>query len=122
MSGCLVTQSVECPTLDFSSGHDLTVGEIKPPVIGLCSESVQPAWDSLSPSLSAPSHSSAHAHVYSLSLRINKLKLKKIDLCGSWNKSFSKSSGQDNGLWSPKGLGWNSRPTNSELFTLGQVA
>ena len=48
-----VAQSVECPTLDFSSGHDLVVREFEPHV-GLCTDSVGPAWDSLSPSLSAP--------------------------------------------------------------------
>ena len=40
-------------TLDFSSGHDLTVCEFKPHV-RLCADGVQPAWDSLSPSLTAP--------------------------------------------------------------------
>ena len=35
------------------SGHDLTVWEIKPH-IGLCANSVEPAWDSLSLTLSAP--------------------------------------------------------------------
>ena len=44
---------VECPILDFGSGRDLTVGEIWPHV-GLCADSVEPAWDSLAPSLSAP--------------------------------------------------------------------
>ena len=38
-------------TLDFSLGHDLTVRELEPH-IGLCTDSVEPAWDSLSPSLS----------------------------------------------------------------------
>ena len=46
-----VTQSVKGPTLDFSSGHDLVVCEIKP-CIGLCTDSAKPAWDSLSPFLS----------------------------------------------------------------------
>ena len=36
-----VAQSVECPTLGFASGHDLTVVDSSP------------AWDSLSPSPSA---------------------------------------------------------------------
>ena len=40
------------PILDFSSGHDLTVSEFEPHV-GLCADSVEPAWD-LSPSLPAP--------------------------------------------------------------------
>ena len=37
--------------VDFSSGHDLTVHEFKPHV-GLCVDSAEPAWDSLSLSLS----------------------------------------------------------------------
>ena len=39
-------------TPDFSSGHDLTVHEFNPHM-GLCSDCAEPAWDSLSPSLSA---------------------------------------------------------------------
>ena len=35
------------PTLDLSSGHDLTVHEIEPHV-GLCADRGEPAWDSLS--------------------------------------------------------------------------
>ena len=46
-----VAQEVNCPTLDFSSGHDFMVHEFKPH-IGLCADSVEPAWDLLSPSLS----------------------------------------------------------------------
>ena len=45
--------SVKHLTLDFGSGHDLTVHEIEPH-IGLCTDSADPAWDSLSPSFSAP--------------------------------------------------------------------
>ena len=41
-------------TLDLGSGHDLPVREIEPRV-RLCADSVDPAWDSLSGSLSAPS-------------------------------------------------------------------
>ena len=48
-----MTQSVKCPTLGFGSGHDLMVGEFEPR-IRLCPDSVEPAGDSLSPSLSAP--------------------------------------------------------------------
>ena len=44
-------KEVERPTLDLGSGRDLTVREFKPR-IGLCAGSVEPAWDSLSPSLS----------------------------------------------------------------------
>ena len=46
-------QSVKHPTLGLGSGHDLTVWEFEPH-IGLQAASVEPAWDSLSPSLSAP--------------------------------------------------------------------
>ena len=46
-----MAQSVKCPTLDFSSGHDLTVCEFEPHM-GLCADRVEPAWNS--PSLSAP--------------------------------------------------------------------
>ena len=45
-----MAQSVKHPTLDFGSGHDLTVREFEPDV-GICADSVEPAWDSLSPSL-----------------------------------------------------------------------
>ena len=38
--------------LGFSSGHDLMVHEFKPQ-IGLCADSMESAWDSLCPSLSA---------------------------------------------------------------------
>ena len=41
--------SVKHLTLGFSSGHDLMVRGFKPRV-GLCADSVEPAWDSLSPS------------------------------------------------------------------------
>ena len=47
-----VAQSVEYPTVDFSSGHDLMVHGIEPHV-GLCTDSMEPAWDSLCPCLSA---------------------------------------------------------------------
>ena len=48
-------------TLDFSSGHDLTARDsdltarVSEPRVGLCADSPELAWDSLSPSLSAPS-------------------------------------------------------------------
>ena len=48
-----VTQLVKHPILDFGSGHELTVRETEPH-IRLCGDSAEPAWDSLSPSLSAP--------------------------------------------------------------------
>ena len=53
-------------TLDFHSGHDLTVQEFEPH-IGICADGAEPAWDALSLSL-CPSP----AHVISLSLSNNK--------------------------------------------------
>ena len=46
-----MAQLVERPTLDFGSDHDLTVREFEPH-IGLCADSVKPAWDSVSLPLS----------------------------------------------------------------------
>ena len=43
-------QSVKHLTLDFNSGHDVTVHEFEPHV--LCADGVEPAWDSLPFSLS----------------------------------------------------------------------
>ena len=40
-------QPVKRQTLDFGSGHDLTVCEFEP-CTGLCTDHVEPAWDSLS--------------------------------------------------------------------------
>ena len=51
--GCLGGSLVKHPALDFSSGHDLTVHGIKPR-IGLCTDTEEPAWDSLSLPLSLP--------------------------------------------------------------------
>ena len=66
-----MAQSVEPPTLDFLSGHDLSVREFQPH-IGLHADSAEPAWDSLSPSLSAfPPRVSACVLSLSLSLKIN---------------------------------------------------
>ena len=50
--GIWVVQLVKHLTLDFGSGHDLAVHEIEP-CIGLCTDSVETAWDSLSSSLFA---------------------------------------------------------------------
>ena len=60
-----MAQSVKCLTLDFGSGHDLTVCEFKPR-LGLWADRAEHAWDSLPPSLSL---SLPHA----LSLKINTL-------------------------------------------------
>ena len=63
-----MAQSVKRLTLDFRSGHDLTVREFEPHVrLPADSTSTEPAGDSLSPSLSSPPP-------LSLSLKINKLK------------------------------------------------
>ena len=56
------------PTLDICPGHDLRVRGFKP-CIGLCTDSVESAWDSLSPSLSALPMLSLSL---SLSLSLNK--------------------------------------------------
>ena len=69
--GAWVAQSVKHPTLGFGLGHDLTVCEFEPH-IRLHADSAEPAWDSPSPSLSAPPpHACTHALF--LSLKINKL-------------------------------------------------
>ena len=67
-----MAQSVKHLTLDFGSGHDLTVREMKTHV-GLCTDSTEPAWDSLFPSFSAPSLFTP-ARSLLLSLKINKLR------------------------------------------------
>ena len=51
--GSWATQPVMRPTLGFSSDRDLTVCEFAPR-IGLCTDSAEPAWDSLSLSLPLP--------------------------------------------------------------------
>ena len=60
-------------TLAFGSGHDLTVHETEPHS-GLCAVSVEPAWDSLSPSVSAPP-------LLTFSLKIKKLKKNVTVIC-----------------------------------------
>ena len=67
--GTWVAQSVKLPTLDFGSGHDLTVCEFEPST-GLCAHSAEPASDPVSPSL-CPSTACACACALSLS-KINK--------------------------------------------------
>ena len=63
-----MAQSVKHLILDFSSGRNLTVREFEPR-FGLCADSMESAWDSLSPSLSAPS---PLVLSLSLSFKINK--------------------------------------------------
>ena len=67
--GMCVAQSVKRPTLDFGSGHDLTVCGIIEPGVELCANSAEPAWDSLSPPLSLPLPS---WHACTLTLSQNK--------------------------------------------------
>ena len=62
--GAWVAQSIKHQTLDFGSGHDLMVHEVKLHV-RLCPDSMEPAWDCLSPSLSSPL---LLAHTFSLAL------------------------------------------------------
>ena len=64
-----MAQSVERLTLDLGSGRDLTVCEFEPPPPHrqVHADSAEPAWDSLSPSLSLPL-----ARSCLLSLKINK--------------------------------------------------
>uniref|UniRef100_A0A8C9DAV5 ABC transporter domain-containing protein n=1 Tax=Panthera leo TaxID=9689 RepID=A0A8C9DAV5_PANLE len=50
--------SVKCLTLDFGSGHDLMFHGFKIH-LGFCAGRAEPAWDSLSPSLSLPLHCSS---------------------------------------------------------------
>ena len=67
-----MAQLVKHLTLDFGSGHALMVCEVQPR-LGRCSDSAEPAWDSLSPSLKPlPCLCSL-----SLSVKINKLKTKQ---------------------------------------------
>ena len=61
--GAWGAQSIKPRTLGFGSGHDLTVREFEP-CIGLFTDSAEPAWESVTPSL-CPSPT--------LSLKINKL-------------------------------------------------
>ena len=82
--GAWVAQSVKPPTLDFGPGHDLTILGIEPH-IGLCTDSVEPAWDSLFLSLCpCPTCS------LSLSPKINKytLKTKKQTATKKWAENI----------------------------------
>ena len=53
-------------TLGFISGRDLIVHGFEP-CIRLCADTMEPAWDSLSPSVSVPP-----AQGHALSLKVNK--------------------------------------------------
>ena len=70
----LGSEPPRCPswTLDFDSGHDLTTCEIEP-CIWLCADREEPAWNSLSPSLSVPSPlTHVHTRVRTCTLSQNK--------------------------------------------------
>ena len=72
--GAWVSQSVKHPTLGFSSGHDLMVCEFKP-LIRLCADTVESAWNSLFPfSLSLLHSHSVSPSLLSLSLSFSKNK------------------------------------------------
>ena len=60
-----MAQPVKRPALGFGSRHDVTVSEFESH-IGLRADSAEPAWDSQSPSLSAPP-----PFTLSFSLKIN---------------------------------------------------
>ena len=53
LGGARAARSVKCPTLGFGSGH-ISQFVSSSPAIGLCADGAEPAWDSLSPSLSTP--------------------------------------------------------------------
>ena len=69
--GSWVAQLFKCLTLDFGSGHDLTVCEIEPQT-GICADSEELTWDSLSPYLCPSLTHGMHMHALSLSLSQNK--------------------------------------------------
>ena len=62
-----MAQLVKCLTLDLGSGHDLTVCKLEPHN-GLCADSTEPAWDSISPSFHL---SPTYAHTLSLNEKNN---------------------------------------------------
>ena len=69
--------------LDFSSGHNLTVCRIKP-LIGLCVNTADPAWDSLSLPLSLPV--SWSTCTLSKQIKINFKKSSSLNYLHEWLK------------------------------------
>ena len=63
--GAGVATFVRCLTLDYGSGHDLAVREFEP-ASGFAVR-VEPAWDSLSPSLFPPLPALSRGYMHSLS-------------------------------------------------------
>ena len=86
-----MTQLVKCPTLGFSSGRGFTVCEFKP-LIGLCTGSAEPAWDSLSPLALFPSLTHGLSLSLSLSLSQNKLKKRRKERKKEKGKDKSRGS------------------------------
>ena len=91
--GAWVAQSVKRPTLSFSSGHDLT-GCPTEPRERLCAGGVEPAWDSLSASLSVPSLL-VRARFLSRNKSINFLKKRKKNKQKIWQKFHKKENSND---------------------------
>ena len=84
-----MAQSVKRLTLDFGSGHDLMVCEIERHV-GLCADSSEPAWHSLSLPLLCPS--------LRLSLFLkNKYALKKLNKNSKIGSTLPSVNCQDSG-------------------------
>ena len=65
--GTQEAQLVECVILDFGSGRDLMVREFDS-YVGLCTDSTEPAWESLS----LPLHTCVRLLGISVSLKVNK--------------------------------------------------
>ena len=73
MGGAWVDQSVKHPTLDFSSGHDLTICKFEPRH-QLCTDSMEPVWYFVSFSLCPSPACSLSLSKY---IKINSKKKKK---------------------------------------------
>ena len=91
-----MAQLVEHLTLYLGLGHDLVVLGIQRPS-GLCTDSVEPAWDSLSPPLSL-SFLHSHARVCTHSLKINKLKKLKNIKNKSWINKIENRNKENQGI------------------------
>ena len=72
--GACMVQSLNHPTLNPGSGHDLMVCETEP-CNGLCVDSLEPAWDFFPPPLSLPL---PHSLMCALSLSLSLSKLVNI--------------------------------------------
>ena len=74
--GAWVAQLVECPTLDFGSGHDLRVMRSNP--MSGCTLGMESAWGSLSSSPSAPPPT-LRTSLHSLSVSLKKIKFRRAE-------------------------------------------